>query len=448
MKRLLIFLLALLPLALFSQDFDTEKLDKYLDIIESGNKAMFSVAIAKDGDTVYEKSIGYASETDKLKNNGDTKFRIGSISKIFTTVMIFQLIEEGRLSLDTQLDKFYPKVKNADQITVSNLLNHSSGIFNMTNASSFVSFMVDPKSKQEMVALIESLESDFEPGTGSNYSNSAFVLLGFIVEDITNSSYTEQVNNRIVNKLGLKRTAYGGKIDPQENQAYSFDYFNGIWVKASIESDMSIPGGAGAMVSTPKDLVVFIQALFNGELISQNSIDQMKIIERGYGKGLFMIPFKQKTAYGHGGAIDRFKSNLAYFEEEKLALAITINGATQNTNDILIGILSIVFNEPFTLPNADEKPVQLSDEALSKYTGTFSSQSAELALKIVFKTANGKLQAQATGQGPISLTAFSETEFKFEQAGIVIKFKEEDGQIDYDNFTLLQGGGKYKFKRD
>ena len=448
MKRLLTFLIVLFPISLFSQGFDTKKLDKYLDIIDSGNKAMFSVAIAKDGNIVYEKSIGYASETAKLKNNHDTKFRIGSISKVFTTVMIFQLIEEGKLSLDTKLDKFYPKVKNAEQITISNLLNHSSGIFNMTNASSFVTFMVDPKSKQEMVTLIEGLESDFEPGTNSSYSNSAFVLLGFIVEDITNSSYTEQVNGRIVDKLGLNRTAYGGKIDPTKNQAYSFNYLYGIWIKASIESDMSIPGGAGAMVSTPKDLVVFIQALFNEELISRESLDQMKEIERGYGKGLFAIPFKQKAAYGHGGSIDRFKSNLAYFEEEKLAIAITVNGATLDTNDILIGILSIAFNEAFTLPNANEKPVQLSDETLSQYVGTFSSQSPQLALKIVFKVVNRKLQAQATGQGPISLTAFSQTEFKFEQAGIVIAFEEENGIIDYDNFTLIQGGGKYKFKRD
>lgn len=448
MKRLSIFLLLLFPLSLFSQNFDKEKLDKYLEIIESGNKAMFSLAISKDGNTVYEKSIGYASETDNLKNNSDTKFRIGSISKVFTTVMIFQLIEEGKLNLETTLDKYYPKVKNADRITISNLLNHSSGIFNMTNAPSFVSFMVDPKSKREMVTHIEGLESDFEPGTNSSYSNSAFVLLGFIVEDITNSSYPEQVNSRIINKLNLKRTAYGGKIDPKENQAYSFEFFNGIWVKTSIESDMSIPGGAGAMVSTPKDLLVFIRALFNGKLISQNSLDQMKIIERGFGKGLFVIPFNQRKSYGHSGSIDQFKSTLAYFEDEKLALALTVNGATQSTNDILIGILSIAFNEQFTLPNPDEKPIQLTPEALSKFTGTFLSQSEQLPLKIVFKVLNGKLQAQASGQGPISLTAFSQTEFRFTQAGIVIKFREENGQIDYSQFSLLQAGGNFKFKRD
>lgn len=446
MKRFLILSLILLPFSLLSQGFDKGKLDKYLDIIEANDKAMFSLAIAKDGNTIYENSIGYASIKDKLKNNSETKFRIGSISKVFTTVMIFQLIEEGKLSLDTKLDKYYPKVKNADRISIANLLNHSSGIFNFTNAPSFSNYMVDPKSKKEIVTLIESLDSDFEPGTSSSYSNSAFVLLGFIVEDITKANYTDQVNKRIINKLGLTRTEYGGKINPTENQAYSFDYFNGIWVRTFVETDMTVPGGAGAMVSRPKDLNVFIRALFEGELVSQKSLDQMKTIEKGYGKGLFLLPFGKRSAYGHGGAIDQFKSNLAYFEEENIALAITINGATQSMNDILIGILSIVFNEPFELPKADDKPIELSNEVLAKYVGTFSSP--QIPLKIVLKVASNTLQGQATGQGPFSLSAFSETEFRFEQSGIVIKFEIEKGLIDYKSFTLLQGGGKYKFTRE
>ena len=112
----------------------------------------------------------------------------------FTSVMIFQLIEEGKLSLDTTLAGFYPNIRNADKITISMLLSHRSGIHNFTNKPEFSQYMTSPKSKGEMIEIIEALESDFKPGSQTRYSNSGYLLLGFIIEDITKATYAHQLN--------------------------------------------------------------------------------------------------------------------------------------------------------------------------------------------------------------------------------------------------------------
>lgn len=441
---LLIFVFQFYTLA--QVNLDKEKLDTYLTSLDQYNRAMLSLSISQDGQVIYEKSIGYTSKEENQLSNSQTIYRIGSISKMFTTVMIFQLIEEGKLSLDTKLSAFYPGVKNAKEISISNLLNHSSGIFNMTDESSFGEFMVSAKTKAEMVSRIEGLKSNFKPGTNSNYSNSAFVLLGFIVEDLTGGDYPTIVKQRIIDKIALERTQYGTTIDYINNEALPYRLVAKDWAAITTFTDMSVPGGAGAMTSTPTELTKFIEAIFDGTLVSTGSLNQMKEIINGYGRGLFEIPYNSKKSYGHGGAIDFFSSNLSYFEEERLAIGMTVNGVSENTNTIMLAILSMTFGDRFELPDFGAKSINLSSEILSQYEGMFSSDA--IPLKVTLKVENGKLTAQATGQSQLPLEAFSQKEFRFDQAGIVIKFKEENGQIDYASFTLLQGGGKYKFKRD
>ena len=125
----------------FSQNINKSKLDSLFNSLAENNKAMGSIAISKNGTIVYSRAIGYSVITGKEKKPAteNTRYRIGSISKMFTSVMIFQLIEEHKLELSTTLDKFYPTVPNADKITIGNLLNHRSGLHNFTNDSKTLS---------------------------------------------------------------------------------------------------------------------------------------------------------------------------------------------------------------------------------------------------------------------------------------------------------------------
>jgi CubicO group peptidase (beta-lactamase class C family) len=207
--------------------------------------------------------------------------------------------------------------------------------------------------------------------------------------------------------------------------------------KLQPETDMSIPGGAGSIVSTPADLVKFIQGLFGLKIISASSVLQMKTITDGYGMGMFQIPFYEKKAYGHGGRIDGFESMLSYFPEDSLAVSYMTNGKVYPVNDILIGVLSIYYNRNYAIPTFDV--VKVAD--LDKYVGIYSSK--QMPLKISVTETNESLFAQATGQAAFPLEPSGNDVFKFTQAGIVMKFNPVKHE-----FILQQGGAEYLFAKE
>jgi len=445
MKKVLSLLLVLSVFTVSAQQFDAVKFDKYLHTLEENEKAMLSVAVVEKGKPIYQHSIGFADVPSKQNANKDTQYRIGSITKVFTSVMIFQLIDEGKLSLDTTLATFYPNVKKADEITISMLLNHKSGIHNFTNIPEYLEYMTEPKTKAELANIIESMESDFAPNSRASYSNSGYVLLGFIVEDITNDSYAQQLQKRICRKLGLSKTVYGSAINTKDNQANSYVYGTSGWSPATM-TDMSIPYGAGAIISTPTEVAVFFSNLFNGKLISAASLTKMKEIEQGFGRGLFQFPFYEKQAYGHNGGIDGFSSVAAYFEEDELAISLTANGMNFPMNEITVATLSSYYGRDYDIPNFDQKAIELSKKDLEHYEGVFASK--DVALKITLDVKNGQLTAQATGQSAFNLTPYSSSEFRFDPAGVVILFENGANTVDYSTFQLHQGSGRFRFVRE
>jgi CubicO group peptidase (beta-lactamase class C family) len=422
-----------------SQSLNKLKLDSLLNILFEKNKAMGSLALSKNGTVIYTKAIGYSliSDNEKKPALPITKYRIGSITKMFTTTMIFQLIEEGKIKLNTTLNTYFTNIPNSDKITISNLLNHRSGLHNFTDDPAYMSYMTQPKTQDEMVEIIAKYKPDFEPNQKGAYSNSNFILLGYILEKITKEPYSKNLTKRITSKIGLTNTYFGGKTNVNNNESYSYQFVDS-W-KQQPETDMSIPGGAGSIVSTPSDLTKFIEALFSLKLVSQNSLDQMKTITEGYGMGMFQIPFNTKKAYGHNGGIDGFVSNLAYFPEDNLAIAYCTNGQVYSFNDILIGVLSIYFNQPYSIPTF--KTISIKAEDLDKYLGIYAS--TQLPLKITISKNGATLVAQATGQSSFSLEATEKDKFKFDQAGVIMEFNPEKNEM-----TLKQGGGNFLFTKE
>jgi D-alanyl-D-alanine carboxypeptidase len=422
-----------------AQNLNKSKLDSLFSSLESHNKAMGSLAISSNGVVGYQKEIGYLSinGNDKISPDIHTKYRIGSISKMFTAAMIFQLIEEGKLSLNAPLSTWYPGLPNAAKITISNMLDHRSGLHNFTNDATYVQYMKLPRTEEQMVAVFAKMKPDFEPDAKAQYSNTNFVLLGYIIEKITKKPYPEELKKRITSKLGLKDTYYGSKINIKNNEAYSYS-FRDSWAQLP-ETDMSVPGGAGAILSTPTDLVKFIEALFAGKLINAEHLNLMKTQKEHYGMAMFELNFGDKKGYGHNGGIDGFTSVLTYFPDDKLAIAYCSNGGTYGTDKIRNDALHIYFNKPFTVP--DFKTTGLKTEDLDKYLGVYSS--TQLPLKVTITKDNTTLRAQATGQREFGMDAIGQDKFSFDPAGIVMEFEPAKNQ-----FTLKQGGGTYLFTKD
>lgn len=425
------------PAQVSGQTFDNARLDQYFDALETNDKFMGSVAISQNGQLIYTRTLGYADMAQQKKADASTKYRIGSISKTFTAVLVLMAIEEGKLDINQTLDHYFPTIKNADRITIEQLLYHRSGIHNFTDDADYLTWNTQAKTEEEMVARIAASDSDFEPDSRSAYSNSNYVLLTYILEKGFQRPYAELVESLIVDKIGLKDTYLSRKINSADQEAQSYQY-TGKW-DLSPETHPSVPLGAGALVSTPIDLVRFSDALFNGNLISQESLKRMQAIKGGFGQGLIQIPFYEHMGLGHTGGIDGFSSVFAHFQNGNVSYALTSNGTNFSNNDISIAVLSALFGKPFEIPEFTQ--LEVSNEDLESYVGTYASNM--IPLKITVTTENGQLFAQATGQPAFPLEPSAKHQFKFAVAGVVIDFIPAEHAL-----ILKQGGGQIKFTKE
>ncbi|RXR20597.1 class A beta-lactamase-related serine hydrolase [Flavobacterium amnicola] len=436
MKKLFLLLIVLLSLSTTAQDNKRlTKIDSLLTYLNNNNKFMGQLSIREGDKVIFEKAYGYADTETNLKANGQTKYKIGSISKTFTAVMIMQLIEEKKLKLETQLAKYYPQVKNAEKITIHNLLHHRTGIVDYLNADS-TTVPTKNYSKEEMIGKISNYNSLFEPNSKYEYSNSNYYILGRIIEDVTKKTYAENLENRIIKKAQLQNTLLSPKVDTKNNESYSYNFLDDQWTKIN-EWDMSLAFGAGDIVSTSSDLTKFFHALFSGILVKKTSLDEMTKLEQSYGKGLLTLPFGERKFYGHTGGIEGFRSVIGYYPAEKLGVSLIVNGDNFNRNDIMIGVLSIYYKMPYQFPNLVS--IKVKPEILNGYAGVYSS--AQLPIKITIRNKNGEMEAQGTGQNAFTLNAINETTFVFDAASIKLIFKDK-------NMTLKQGGAEYLFTKD
>lgn len=393
----------------YAQDFDKAKLDQFLNRLAEKNRAMGSVVITKDNKVLYTKSIGYAqvNETVKKPLTSESRYRIASITKMYTAVMIFQLVEEGKLKLGDVLSKFYPQIANADKITIAQILSHRSGIHdalidpNIRNKPKTSAITVD-----ELVALIAKGKPDFEPGTKYAYSNSGYALLGLIIEKQTGKPYAEILKEKIASKIGLKDTYTATtNIDVNKNESLTYRYL-GEW-KLEPETHPSNLFGGGSIISTPSDMAKFSYALFNRKLISDEHLAMMKMGTDGIGPVMEPFQFAGKTFYGHTGGGDNYGAWLAYLPEEKLTIAYTSNAKVYPVGEIMKGITAIYYNKPFDIPTFE--PIAVSIEVLESYVGVYGTTMAPVKFTVTRK--GNTLYIQPPGEGAAPLEANSTTKF-------------------------------------
>ncbi|WP_374541825.1 serine hydrolase domain-containing protein, partial [Flavobacterium sp.] len=295
MKKLLLIFTLLTASLSFSQDESIAKIDEFLNYLFENDKFMGSLVIRKGDTIVFKNAYGFYEANRGLRSNGNTKYKIGSVTKTFTATMIMQLVEAKKLRLETKISRFFPKIAMANYISVNDLLQQRSGIMDYVNADeTFKEKLITGESREDLLERIADYEAIFEPGTKHMYSNTNYYLLGCIIENITKKSYAENLKELIVDKIGLKNTYYSTeKTDVSKRESYSYLYNGTNWEQFP-EWDNSIAFASGGITSTPDDMTLFISSLFEGKLVSKSSVDQMKKIKDGYGMGLMQFPFGER----------------------------------------------------------------------------------------------------------------------------------------------------------
>ncbi|WP_429690533.1 serine hydrolase domain-containing protein [Bacillus mycoides] len=330
------------------------------DILKFGIPGILAKT-SEDGKT-WSYAAGVADLRTKKPMETDFRFRIGSVTKTFTATVVFQLAEENRLNLDDSIEKWFPGVIQGNgyddkQITIRQLLNHTSGIANYTMSKDF-NIMDTKKSytTEELVKMGISMPPDFAPGKSWSYSNTGYVLLGILIEKVTGNSYAEEIENRIIEPLELANTFLPGNssVIPGTNHARGYIQLDG----ASEPKDVtyynpSMGSSAGDMISTADDLNKFFSYLLGGKLLKEQQLKQMLttvptgIEELGdSGLGIFKIILPNGVSiWGHSGGIPGFSTFAAGTLGGRHTLAVNLNSLKADSPDPFKNILLAEFSK-------------------------------------------------------------------------------------------------------
>ena len=359
-----IFCLSAYTYAIGQNNQFVKKTDSLLNYLHQNNRFCGSVLISKGNNILFNKTFPANGET-----NVTGQYRIASITKMFTAVLVYQLVEEKKLSLSDKLNSFYPQIPNSEKITIQQMLGHQSGISDLINNDDFSSIQTKTMNKEDLIQLMVDHGSVFKPGEKTQYSNSNYILLGYIIEDITKISFSDNIQSRINKPLALTQTYVESETEPKiRNAGYQFNGKD--WIYNSVETNATVSAAAGAMVSSPTDLNIFIQQLFATKLVNKTYLDTMcKLTNATYGHGIFYTPFEKHVGFGHTGHIDEFRSAVTYFEEDSLCIVLCLNGLNYPMNDIALGVLSYYFEKDYKFPEASS--IQMGAEQLIPFEGIY-----------------------------------------------------------------------------
>jgi CubicO group peptidase (beta-lactamase class C family) len=314
------------------------KIDPLFTQIEQSNWPGAAVLVARDGAIIFDKGYGFAQVESRVPMTTDTRFRIGSITKQFTSAEILKLAEEGKLSIDDQLSKFIPDWPRGDEVTLRHLLTHSSGIHNYTAKPGFYDHVTEPISLADLVTSFKNDPYDSNPGEKYSYCNSGYVLLGYIIEKVSGQPYESHLKKTFLDPLGMKHTGvYHAGMTPV-GEAFGYSYTNGA-VQRAINWDMSKVATAGELYSTAHDLYLWNEALFNHRVLSDASLKEALTVGAiknddpthpegiGYGLGWTMDRLNGAKEVSHGGELWGFGSYLLRLPGYRLTVVVLLNCA-------------------------------------------------------------------------------------------------------------------------
>jgi CubicO group peptidase (beta-lactamase class C family) len=397
-------LLLLIPLSSRAQTLNGRFLDAAIDSVvaahmEDGRVAGLSVAVARGGDVLHHESYGYADVELHVQTPLDAVFEIGSVTKQFTSVMVLQLVEEGKLDLDEDIRTYLPDFDTGGRfVPLRRLLDHSSGMKGYTEMPVFGGLMVQALPRDSLLTLIENAPWDFEPGEAVIYNNSAYFLVGLILEAVTEKRYEDLVEERIFEPLGMERSLYCSNTTVVEDRAHGYDAApDGL--RRARYLDHRWPYSAGSLCSTARDLIRWNRALHGGEVLSAEMYELLVTPEAlndgtmiRYAKGVGHDHGVHGEVIAHGGGINGFLSDGRYYPDEALTVVVLQNTVgPSGPNAVSAGIVDLL------LPKESEPQAVPFSGRLDALTGSYRGPSRGRPLQAVFAVEAGTLRASLNG---------------------------------------------------
>ena len=418
---------------------DAARMDQIVQSYATSQKFMGSALVAREGHILFSKGYGYANLEWNIANTPDTKFRLGSVTKQFTAASILLLEERRKLSVDDPVKRYVPDAPAAwDKITLRNLLTHTSGIPNFTGFADYRKLEPFPATAGELVARFRDKPLDFQPDEKYSYSNSGFVLLGYIIEKITGESYEKFVTENLFQPLGMKDSGYDSntKIIPRRAEGYSVSP-NGYVHAGFIH--MSVPYAAGALYSTTEDLLKWEQGLLGGKLLQLGSLKKMTTpFLSGYAFGLTVDTSGGHKRISHGGGIEGFNTVVEYYPEDRVTIVVLENSAGATPPAEIAGKLATIAHGEAVTLTSERKEITLSPDALRRYVGAYQMPNGGPVMLI--KLEGGQLMSKLGNQQPVSIYPETETHFFLKVVDAQLDFA--DGQL-----TLHQNGREMKAQK-
>jgi CubicO group peptidase (beta-lactamase class C family) len=338
------------------------KIDELMKVYNSYQQFNGAVLVAENGKVIFKKGYGMANMEWNIPVETDTRFRLGSITKQFTSMLVLQLVQEGKIKLEGKLTDYLPDYRKdtGDRITIHQLLNHTSGIPSYTGLPNFFEEISrNPYSVSDFVKKYASGDLEFEPGTKWNYNNSGYFLLGAIVERVTGKPYEQVLKERIFDAVGMKNTGYDHHETILAKRASGYEKRLGGYVNASY-LDMSLPYAAGSLYSTVEDLYLWDQALYTEKLLSPQLKEVMfkpGLINYAYGWVVRKAPLGAQgepvAIIEHGGGINGFNTIIMRLPESKNLIVLLNNTGGTKLGEMSQKISAILFGKPYKAPLRD-----------------------------------------------------------------------------------------------
>jgi CubicO group peptidase (beta-lactamase class C family) len=421
-----------------------DKLDALIDAYAKLYKFNGSALVAKNGSILLNKGYGYRNAEDKVANDEQTIFQLGSVTKQFTSAVILKLQEEKKLSVLDKLSKYFPGYPKGDSITIEQLLTHTSGIYNYTNDGYFMSNEVTkPANREKMMALFKDKPLDFSPGTNWSYSNSGYSLLGYIIEAVTKKPYEQAVRKYIFTPLQM--THSGFDFTHLKNNAKATGYFklNDKEKERAPIVDSSVSFSAGAIYSTTGDLYLWHKALQKNNILSGEQQEKAYTpVKHNYGYGWSIDSIEGKRRVSHGGGIHGFVTTISRVPEDDICIVLLSNASNTSLGEISKSIFAILYGKEYELPK-ERAEIKLPEEKLKEYEGEYEINKD---LHVVISLKDGELVATPTGQKTEILYAEKEDFLFVKSQDIQLEFTRNEKK-EIDGFILHQGGAKIPCKK-